>query len=99
MSKSTVAANDSKAAVPRPALRSWDAWLKELGRTATTGWRWRKAGWITPVNIAGRLYVSDDSINEFVRRAEAGDFAQTHKVPLRTKEIGNYSGRFDLNAA
>jgi hypothetical protein len=77
----------SSAATPRPALRSWDSWLKEIGRTHTTGWRWRKAGWIQPINICGRLYVSDEAIAAFVRRASAGEFAQEHKVPVRTKEV------------
>jgi hypothetical protein len=74
---------NGSAGSPRPALIAWDAWLKQIGRTHTTGWRWRKAGWIHPVNIAGRLYVSDAAIAEFVRRAEAGEFSKEHKVPVR----------------
>jgi hypothetical protein len=79
---STIAQNGS-AVQPRPALRSWDAWLKEIGRTHTTGWRWRKSGWIRPLNICGRLYLSDEAIAEFVRRATAGEFAKDHKTPTR----------------
>ena len=91
MSKSTVAANGkgsetAAVATPRPALRSLDSWMREIGRTPTTVWRWRKAGWIQPVNICGRLYLTDDAINAFVSRAQAGEFSQVHKVPARAKE-------------
>jgi hypothetical protein len=71
---------------PQPMLRSWDGWLQELGRTHTTGWRWRKCGWINPINISGRLYISADEISRFTRRAAAGEFAKEHKVPVRGKE-------------
>jgi predicted site-specific integrase-resolvase len=67
----------------RPTLRSWDDWLNEVGVSKTTGWRWRKAGWIQPVNICGRLYVSDEAIGTFVRRAEEGEFSQVHTVTSR----------------
>jgi len=71
----------------RPPLRSWDSWLQEIGRTHTTGWRWRKCGWIKPVNIAGRLYISAEEIARFVTRASAGEFAQVHKCPSRAREV------------
>ena len=71
------------ATAPRPALRSWDSWLQEIGRTHTTGWRWRKCGWISPINISGRLYISAEEISKFTRRAAAGEFAKEHKVPAR----------------
>lgn len=67
----------------RPGLRSLDSWLKEIGRTHTTAWRWRRDGWLKTVNIAGRVYVTDDAIAQFIRRAESGEFAQNHITPKR----------------
>jgi len=82
----TIGSENNGATTVRPALRSWDSWLKEIGRTHTTGWRWRKAGWIQPVNISGRLYVSDEAITSFIRRASSGGFSREHKVPVRQKD-------------
>jgi predicted site-specific integrase-resolvase len=45
-----------------PKLISFNKWLAEIGVTDTTGWRWRKKGSIKTVNIYGRLYVSEESI-------------------------------------
>ncbi len=42
-----------------------------------TIWRWAKNGWITVINICGRPYVNLASLDEFDRRAEAGEFAKT----------------------
>lgn len=64
-------------------MRSLNKWLSELGKTPITGWRWEKRGWIKTVNIAGRRYITDAAIAEFNRRAEAGEFAQEHKTPMR----------------
>ncbi len=82
--KNVAPAGAPPAALARPALRSWDDWLKEIGRVPSTGWRWRKAGWVRPVNVAGRLYISTDEIARFVARAEAGEFAKEHKTPSRS---------------
>ena len=65
------------------ALRSYDGWLAEVGVTSTTGWRWRRKGWLRVINISGRLYVTADAIAEFSGRATTGEFAQEHKVPKR----------------
>lgn len=64
-------------------MLSLDAWLKEVGVTACTGWRWRKRGWLHTVNICGRVYVTQEAIGQFVARAKRGEFAQEHKVPRR----------------
>ena len=68
------------------AVVSLAKWMEQVGVTACTIWRWRKKGWLTTVNIAGRQYLTQDAIDEFHRRAVAGDFAQTPKVPSR-KEV------------
>lgn len=51
-------------------------WLTQIGRSKTTGWRWVSRGWITPMNISGRLYVSSEAIEQFRARAETGAFSK-----------------------
>jgi hypothetical protein len=57
---------------------------EECGITDITAWRWRKRGWLTTTNIAGRQYVMPEDIKEFKRRARDGEFAKNHKTPHRT---------------
>lgn len=64
-----------------PALVALKRWEEGIGVTSTTTWRWRRAGWIKTINIQGRVYVSEEAIAEFRRRAEAGDFSKVHKAP------------------
>jgi hypothetical protein len=64
-------------------LLAFDRWLKDIDRTPATGWRWRKRGWISTVNICGRLYISRNEINRFETRAAAGEFSKTHATPKR----------------
>ena len=52
-----------------------------MHRSLTTLWRWRKLGWLRTVNIAGRQYVTNEALEEFNRRAAAGEFAREPKVP------------------
>jgi hypothetical protein len=59
-----------------PRLISLNKFLEEMGVTSTTGWRWRKRGILETVNIYGRLYVAKDVIEQFHRRATAGEFAK-----------------------
>lgn len=56
-------------------------WLDSIGVSHTTGWRWKTSGWISTVNISGRLYVTAESIEDFERRAKAGEFSIEHKTP------------------
>jgi predicted site-specific integrase-resolvase len=58
-------------------------WLEQTGITASTAWRWRKAGLLKTVNIYGRVYLTQEAINEFSERAKRGEFAKPHKVPER----------------
>jgi hypothetical protein len=56
-------------------LVSFDVWLGSLDRTRATGHRWRrKFPWLTTLNIFGKLYVRRQTIEEFERRAAAGEF-------------------------
>jgi hypothetical protein len=50
--------------------------IDSIGCSRTTGWRWRKRGWIETVSIAGRPYVRRDAIDRFLTRAQAGEFAE-----------------------
>ncbi len=77
MSESVVQFDNPSA----PSLQRYDAWLRTIPASSTTGWRWRKENMIRTLNIAGRVYVSSDAIAEFLTRAERGEFAQEHKTP------------------
>jgi predicted site-specific integrase-resolvase len=68
------------------AVISLSKWLEQVGVTPVTAWRWRRRGWLKTVNIAGRQYLTQEAIDEFHRRAVAGEFAQEHRVPSR-KEV------------
>jgi len=59
-----------------PALISFSAWLRQLGRSDTTGWRWVRAGWLHPLNIAGKPYLTGEDIEQFRQRATASEFAK-----------------------
>lgn len=65
------------------AIISLNSWREQVGVTACTIWRWRKKGWLKTVNICGRLYLTQEAINEFYERAKLGEFSQTHKTPAR----------------
>lgn len=76
-------------AIPNPppaAVVSLSRWLEQVGVTPCTAWRWRKKGWLKTVNICGRQYLTQEAIDEFQRRALAGEFAQVHKVPTRKEQ-------------
>jgi len=60
-------------------LVSLNKWLYQMGVTNTTGWRWRKKGALKATNIYGRLYISEEAIGDFNRRATAGEFAIASK--------------------
>jgi hypothetical protein len=53
------------------------------GISDVTTWRWRRRGWLATVNITGKQYVTDRSLGDFLRRAEAGEFAKLPVVPRR----------------
>jgi hypothetical protein len=70
-----------------PGLRAFDAWLRELGRSPNTGYRWRKRGWIKTLNIGGRCYITDDEIKRFISRGENAEFFRRTLVKATTAEI------------
>ena len=68
-----------------PSLISLTVFAAQAGISPITLWRWRKLGWLVTLNIAGRQYLSKESLAEFKRRAAAGEFAQDHKAPGRAR--------------
>jgi predicted site-specific integrase-resolvase len=72
----------------KSAVISLNKWLGQVGVKPLTAWRWRRKGWLKTVNIAGRVYLTQGAIEEFHRRAVAGEFAKEHKVPSR-KEVAS----------
>lgn len=60
---------------------SFYQWLECLDKTRTTGWRWRKNGYIKVINIFGKLYISRDEIAQFEQRAIAGEFHRDGRNP------------------
>lgn len=66
----------------RPIL-SLHKFCEQAGISDVTAWRWRKSGWLTTVNIAGRPYLTDKALADFLRRVEAGEFAKEPNVPNR----------------
>jgi predicted site-specific integrase-resolvase len=64
------------------SIRRYGEWLQQIGVSPATGWRFRQRGWIHTTNIGGRLYVSDQQINQFQRRATQGEFALRRTPPL-----------------
>jgi|HubBroStandDraft_1064217.scaffolds.fasta_scaffold1225740_1 predicted site-specific integrase-resolvase len=78
----TPVADSESAAV---AVISISKWREQVGVAPCTTWRWQKKGWLKTINIAGRIYLSQEAIREFQRRAEAGEFAQVHKTPSHKK--------------
>lgn len=70
----------------KPGVVALAKWLREVGVTACTAWRWRKSGMLRTVNIAGRVYLTQTAIQDFTRRAESGEFSKPHPTPRRTPE-------------
>jgi len=66
----------------RPIL-SLHKFCQQAGTSDITGWRWRCKGWLVAVNIAGRPYLTDKALADFMRRVEAGEVAREPRVPGR----------------
>ena len=57
-------------------LRAAKAVARDEGVSDVTIWRRVKCGLLTAVNIAGRPYITSDSLSNFYRRAAGGEFAK-----------------------
>jgi hypothetical protein len=68
-------------------LRPFAKWFREKQLAPVTGYRWRKKGWLRTVNIAGKIYISDDAIAEFETRAQNGEFSRLVNFPEKIKGL------------
>jgi hypothetical protein len=57
-------------------LRAAKAVARDEGVAPITIWRRVRAGLLTSINIAGRPYITLESLAEFYRRAAVGEFAK-----------------------
>lgn len=64
-------------------MQTFDQWCKGMGISPTTAWRWREQGMISTVNINGRNYVTQEAIQQFEKRACAGEFAKESACPTK----------------
>lgn len=67
-------------------LLSWDSFLRDAGLSHTTGWRWKKAGFISAININGRLYVRRSEMMRFLEAAARGDYAKESPAGRRNRK-------------
>ncbi len=61
---------------PLSNIVPFDQWLKELSLDRSTGYRYRKAGIVSAIEVFGRLYITREEIARFEARAGAGDFSR-----------------------
>lgn len=78
----TQATSEERAPEVHPPV-AMDRVIQESGLSPCTWWRYRQRGWITTIVIAGRHYVTREAMEEFNRRAAAGEFAGKVKQPRR----------------
>jgi hypothetical protein len=63
-------------------LVSLASWTKSLGLSRATVHRYRKKfPWLKTANVYGKVYVCRESIEEFERRAMAGEFSKDVHPP------------------
>ena len=65
-------------------LQPFDRWLRDIGKSRATGWRWRKLRVVTTHNVFGRHYITRDEIERFERAALGGEFAREIAAPVRS---------------
>jgi hypothetical protein len=64
-------------------LTPLSVWLRGLGLSKATGWRWRRRGLLRGININGRVYLPSDEIKRFRQRAGAGVFSHNNHPPMK----------------
>jgi hypothetical protein len=55
---------------------SLSTYRRELGRSKTTLWRYRRNGWLKTINVLGKLYITRESIAEFEAMMRSGELAK-----------------------
>ena len=63
----------------QPDLEALSTWLGKIGRSESTGWRWRKRQWLETTIIGGKHYLTREQRARFMNRAAAGEFAVVTK--------------------
>lgn len=67
-----------------------EQWSREIGhkigegKRPVTAYRWIESGFVAPVNINGRLYITEEADKEFWKRAAAGEF-QVEVISVKEK--------------
>jgi hypothetical protein len=79
--------NDNSVRPRTCSLVPFGNFLEDVGKSPVTGWRWRRDGFITTINVAGKVYVTQDEIERFEKRAIAGEFSKPTRAPRREKEV------------
>jgi hypothetical protein len=74
-------AADGASATSR--LIPFDRWLRDIGKSRATGWRWRCNGVVSTCNVFGRRYITREEIARFERAALDGELAREIGQPLR----------------
>ena len=74
------------APAPVAPMQAVSAFMRSLGKTPMTAWRWDRRGWFHTINIAGRRYITSAEIARFMQRAEAGEFERTSHFTTAVKE-------------
>jgi hypothetical protein len=65
-----------------------DKFIEQSGLSAVTVWRYRRAGWLSTLNICGRHYLTRSEIARFNARAAAGEFAKQLARPKSPGQMG-----------
>jgi hypothetical protein len=66
--------NESKNPISKLVLAK--TYRESMGVSDTTLWRWVKKGWLSSVNISGRVYITLASIKKFEEDSLSGMFAK-----------------------
>ena len=74
---------EPEESVARKLPISLDKFREVLGRSRTTIYRWERDGLFQSYLIYNRRYVRAEVVEEFMRRAEAGEFAKPGYRPRR----------------
>ena len=74
---------EPEESVARKLPISLDKFREIIGRSRGTIYRWEKDGLLQTYLIYNRRYVRAEVVEEFMRRAEAGEFAKPGHKPRR----------------
>ena len=57
-----------------------DKWIKDVGISRMTAYRWRERGILKTHNLYGRQYITSAHVAELQRRLQAGEFHKTVNI-------------------